>query len=235
MRLTDFNKSISAAAQFLDKLKMVREVSNPTSLPVNKDFNFTSFSDSATHESIFFCGLELSHYNFILIDYSYFQLSISKEGDLAECRLAFYPNPMSDYDGKKPESPISEIQFYEQMFNEGTIDYEELSQALSEIQVNVTTPIIRYDLSHSQFDRIVHPVAHFHLGLHNSSRIATNKIISPEYFVMFIIRTFYFNHWQSNNCEEFSLETNFHKLKDQLTCIECQKYCELQQGMFNLI
>lgn len=235
MLKSDFNQSIVKAYNFLNKLALIREVINPSSLPVSKEFNYTAFSEQCTHQDVFFKGLELTYYNFILIDYSFFQLSLSKEGDNAECRLVYYPNPMSDNGGSKPESPISDLSFYEELFHAGDIDFEQLSQALCEIQINVSSPIIRYDLSYSQFDRLSHPVAHFHLGVNNSSRIATNKVFTPEYFAMFIARTFYFSEWQKVNCELFSLEQEFIKLKNLLNNISDEKYCDMQKGLLNLV
>lgn len=233
MLKSNFNQSIVKAYSFLHRLELIKEIINPTSLPISKEFNYTAFSEQCTHQDIFFKGLELSHYNFILVDYSFFQLTLNKEGEHSECRLAYFPNPMSG--SGKPESPISELSFYEELFLDGDIDFEQLSQALCEIQINISSPIIRYDLSYSQFSKLSHPAAHFHLGVNNSSRIATNKVFTPEYFAMFIARTFYFSEWQKSNCEQFSLELEFSNLKRQLSTISDENFCNVQKGLLNLV
>jgi hypothetical protein len=207
----------------------------PTSLSVNKEFNYMALSDNSTHQGIYFRGLELSYYNFILHDYSYFQFSLSKEGHETECRLAYYPNPMSDETQGTPNSPTSELKFYEDLFNAGDIDFEQLSQALSEIEIAITSPIVRYDISFSQFNEISHPFAHIHFGINNSSRVAANRVFSPEYFVMFIARTFYFDDWQKKNCELFSLEKEFGLLKSGLDRIPQNKFCIIQDSLLNIV
>lgn len=61
---------------------------------------------------------------------------------------------------------------------------------------------IRYDLSCKQYVRIYHPTAHFHFGMAENSRIATDKIFTPP-FTIFIINMYYINDIKSNSNRHF--------------------------------
>jgi hypothetical protein len=234
MTQSEFKRSIAKAYKFLKNIGLSKEFIIPISLPVNKDFNLIALGDACTHESIFFCGLSNNYYNFSINDYSYFHFSLTKEGNELECRMAFYPNPFSEMD-ESMTSPQESIIVYQELFANGDISFEELSQALSEVSPRITTPIIRYDVSYKQWKKVKHPVAHIHLGINNPSRIASDKIFTPEFFTMFVIRTFYSQYWSSNQGNDFALDLQFNSLKTRLGKVREHNFCNIEQGSLNFI
>lgn len=232
MTQNEFNRSIVRGYQFLNDVGLAKECIVPTSLPINKSFNLVALGDDCTHESTFFCGLTNNYYNFSINDYSYFHFSLTKDGNELECRMAFYPNPLSEMD-ENMTSPQESIIVYQELFANGDINFEELSQALSEVSPKISTPIIRYDVSYKQWKRVLHPVAHIHLGINNPSRIATDKIFTPEFFTMFVIRTFYSQYWSSNQENDFALDLQFNSLKGRLGKVQEHKFCAIEKGSLN--
>ncbi|OEE76718.1 DUF2290 domain-containing protein [Vibrio genomosp. F6] len=241
MNLANFNSSISRSAALCAELGISPTVITPTSLKVNDKFNHVALSSTATHESIYFAGLDYSHYNFILSDYSYFQFSYVQifNNDLLEdkfeLRLAFYPNPINTADDGLPESTVNQLLAFNEMFLDDDWTFEEYSQALCELQVNVTVPIIRYDMSEDQFQRINHPKAHMHIGVNNTSRIATEKIFTPELFTAFILSNFYRDQWESVSGDSFQLEQSYQRIKNNCSSLSSTHYCGLQSSIINIV
>ncbi|ELI6426909.1 DUF2290 domain-containing protein [Vibrio harveyi] len=241
MNLTNFNASITRSAALCKELGLNPTVIAPTSLKVNDKFNQVALSSAATHESIYFAGLDNSHYNFILSDYSYFQFSyvqIFNNEDLEdkfEIRLAFYPNPINSADEVLPESTTNQLLAFNEMFLDDDWTFEEYSQALCELQVNVTVPIIRYDMSEEQFKRINHPKAHMHIGVNNTSRIATQKIFTPELFTAFILSNFYRDQWEAISGDTFELEKNYQRVKSSCSSLSSTHFCSLQNSIINIV
>ena len=240
MNLTTFNRSIIKGAEICNELGLDPAVVCPTTLKVNSEFNKVALLHNATHESIFFEGLNRRYYNFILKDFSYFQFSyteITQDPNLVDkydIRFAYYPNPANSYD-RKPESTLDQLHIFSEFYLNGDWEFEEYSQALSELQVNIRAPIIRYDMSESQFKKVNHPKAHFHIGINNSSRMATNRIFTPELFTMFILNLFYRNEWENLSGEDFSLECRMELLKNNCENLNEQHFCGVQDGIINII
>ena len=57
------------------------------------------------------------------------------------------------------------------------------------------TPI-RYDYDVKNYEPGLHPASHIHFGYGNEIRIATNRILRPLSFVLFIIRQRYKSEWR---------------------------------------
>lgn len=232
-----FNSSIREAYSFLIEVGLARECISINTLPVNSDFNKAALKGAPSHESLFFKGLELGYYNLLMSDYSFFQFSLTSEAPREELRLAYYANPMSYITELQPSNPQEDIITLEEMFSNGEIDFEEFTQALSESSTNISSPIIRYDVSFNQFKKeepLEHPIAHLHLGINNSSRVATDRIFSPKFFVMFIIRTFYYNYWKKKQVDS-NFDIKFSSLKQSLYKLSEDDFCNRQKGLLNFI
>jgi hypothetical protein len=56
------------------------------------------------------------------------------------------------------------------------------------------TPL-RYDYNLDIYKEGIHPASHLHMGFNNNIRIATERILKPISFVLFILRQNYPNIW----------------------------------------
>lgn len=245
MNQRDFDKGIIRAMEICKTLGLDPQMVTPVSLKVNKEFNKVALVEGTTHEDIYFSGLNEGYYNFILNDFSYFHFSfqdvIAKPGKPLlsypfEIRMAFYPNPMnaSSYTSS-PESPTDLLQTYHQYYINDEWSFEEYTQALCELRANITTPMLRYDLSEEQHKRVNHPIAHLHLGVNNSSRIATDRIFTPELFTNFVLSNFYRVQWELFSGSDFKLDIAYNRTK--IGCIKINKnfYCDVQCGVLNIV
>lgn len=55
---------------------------------------------------------------------------------------------------------------------------------------------IRYDIDGEHYCEHSHPYCHFHFGLENEGRIATQKLLTPLSFTAFVLRSFYPKAWK---------------------------------------
>ncbi|MCG9665816.1 DUF2290 domain-containing protein [Vibrio mediterranei] len=240
MNESAFNSSIVKSAQLCARIGLEPVVTCPSSLKVCDAFNAVALSATATHESIYFSGLENKQYNFLLPDYSYFQFSytpILSKPHLEHCfelRMAYYPNPINSNDELMPESPDNQLMVYNQLFMENEWSFEEYSQALCELKANVTVPIIRYDMSEDQYRRLNHPKAHIHLGVNNSSRLATNKIFTPELFTVFVLSNFHRAYWEACSGSDFEMEQFYAESKNNCPNVSDDHFCDLQSRLLNI-
>lgn len=245
MEQKNFDSGIVRAMEICTRLNLEPRMVAPVSLKVNKNFNNVALMSGATHEEIFFAGLNEGYYNFILNDFSYFHFSFrevkSQPGKPQlsypyEIRMAFYPNPMntSTYTDS-PDSPTDLLQTYHQYYLEDEWSFEEYTQALCELRSNITTPILRYDLSEDQHKRITHPIAHLHLGVNNSSRIATNKVFTPELFTTFVLSNFYRVQWELTSGSDLKLDIEYLRTKSNCKNITSDFYCDIQSGALNIV
>jgi len=234
MRRGDFARSISKAGAFLQKIDFLRTMRNPTSLIVSKDFNKIALNHVVKHDELYFSALELNYYNILLSDYSVLQFSMSTEGEAPELRLSYIPNPSMSVE-LEPTNPTNDIRLYEELFRAGDIDFEEFSQALSEMELCFSAPVIRVDASYQQFKKIHHPAVHMHIGLNNTSRLALDRVWSPFLFTLFIIKNFYNDIWLPNSDDDFSLEALLISEKDKLNQLDGEHFCQIQKGLVNLL
>jgi hypothetical protein len=95
------------------------------------------------------------------------------------------------------------------------------------------TPI-RFDFSPDQYRSPGHPAAHLHFGYSSDLRIATRRILSPEAFILFVIRQFYPLHWEQL-IGEFGHEWAARKGRDALELIDDGYWCETDQCEMHLI
>src|SRR5208282_3394242 len=70
-------KGIFRSWKAVDELGMGETFASPAPLGVVDEFRKLILSDDADYIAVYLTGLRLSHYNFLLTDYSYFQFSYS--------------------------------------------------------------------------------------------------------------------------------------------------------------
>lgn len=237
---TKMIKSIEFSYRHLSELQLLRSFVNPAFLNPNKDFNEVCLNKQSSYEEIYLAGLEKQYYNIILEDYSYFQFNFSEKEDLGNgidtpyARYAFYPNPFKNLDCDLAE--------YYALYNNGEITFEDYSQVYSESEPILKKVFIRYDFSSSQYKKIYHPVAHFHFGIEENTRIATDKFFSPLAFTMFIINTYYIDNMKQNSDTLFKLEKTYikefkdlvkvKKFSEQNSSIDL--YCDIQDNLISI-
>lgn len=229
--------AIRECSELLASLSILESFINPSFLQPNDGFNRVSFKRDSKYEEIFLTGLQSQYFNIILKDYSYFQFNFRKEEDRTSgclnpfARYAFYPNPFESFDQDF-------LEIYE-LYQQGELEFEDYSQALSEAKPLSKKIPVRYDLSFKQYKRIYHPVAHFHFGLAEDSRLVTDKLFSPLLFVMFIVNMYYIDYWKSYNKEkgEYSLDQKYERLVRasglvrDFNSTEAEFFCSLQENL----
>lgn len=187
MNLADFNAGIRAAIEFYtDKNLWLSTVYN-CALPRSPQFNATSLA-TKKYVSIYEAGLSLSHYNFLLNDFSFFQFSYGSETEYA---LAYYPNPRIS----GSPAALDEYRDYERERDEGLWSDEELSELASEMPIENFVPRIRFEYSERQYRNVRHPGAHFHIGMSGEDRWASARKLSPKSFSLLIAKYYYPQCW----------------------------------------
>jgi hypothetical protein len=240
MNEKEFFGSIRKSNDLLESIGLLTAFVNPSFLMPNEDFNKISLKFDSKYEEVFLVGLEKQYFNLILKDYSYFQFNFRiaedpKNGHLNPfARYAFYPNPFEKAD---------EV-FFEMhgLYKMGELDFEDYSQALSEAKLSMKRTPVRYDLSFKQYRKVYHPAAHFHFGISENSRIATDKLFSPLLFTMFILNMYYINDWVGFNDkkEEYFLDKKYIDLvKSSISIKEFNEksnefFCSIQEALICL-
>jgi Uncharacterized conserved protein (DUF2290) len=73
-------------------------------------------------------------------------------------------------------------------------DEYDLVMQTSDLRAHVTP--IRFDYDPIAYRQGVHPIAHLHIGLDNDVRIAVSRCLSPESFLLFVMRQLYPQCWE---------------------------------------
>lgn len=137
---------------------------------------------SSPYETVYQSCLEANDYNFLLLDGAIIQLQYKfKRSDLISHILRFYPSPSSETYQSSPSD--FEYNYY------GNTLFTEVRSVES-----VGFPIrFDFDSDLSKYVEIHHPVSHATLGNVINCRIPVSKPVSPNTFMMFILRNFYFD------------------------------------------
>src|SRR6266436_2332379 len=100
MERRDVQNGINRSWKIVDLLDLGETFSNGAPLEINEEFRDLILSNETDFTQIYLAGLNLSHYNFLIADYSYFQFSCLGRDRV---RYAYYPNPFagSDVDFKR--------------------------------------------------------------------------------------------------------------------------------------
>ncbi|WP_106727558.1 DUF2290 domain-containing protein [Mesorhizobium soli] len=143
---------------------------------------------SKDYTEIYDRGLSLSHYNFLLTDYSYFQFSYASDTEYA---LAYYPNPRLS---GSPEA----TELFRELEKErdgGSLNDEEFSELVAEFPSQGFIPRVRFEYSGNQYRNVRHPGAHFHLGMSGEDRWPSARKLSPRSFTLLMAKFYYPATW----------------------------------------
>ncbi|MBO6835247.1 MAG: DUF2290 domain-containing protein [Alphaproteobacteria bacterium] len=199
MNKTEVTKGIHKSWSFVEELCIGMTFSNPSPMKVEEEYRNLVLSENPKYEDIYLCGIRLSHYNFMLYDYSFFQFSCSDDYEVA---YSYSPNPFGD--------SFERMEEWRQLLEQGIILEPEFDQLMESSQVSINQPPIRYENSRSQYRGLEHPCSHLHIGFHRENRWAISRVLTPEAFTMFILKQYYPTEWSGfGYSEESEFGNNF--------------------------
>ncbi|KJS12609.1 MAG: hypothetical protein VR67_07570 [Peptococcaceae bacterium BRH_c8a] len=193
-------------------------------LNINKfSVDFFQKCQDSEYELIYKTALKNTDFDYLLKDDSIFQFSCSlRNGKINEgsIRYAYFQNPREYL---TYEEFLKEIGFtYEECGDELLLEYE---QDVAEAKLNNGVIPIRYDYNFSMYQPVHHPISHLHIGHNNQIRVALNKILTPQKFVIFVLRNVYPNIWK---------EVYPSNEKIMTICMESKKCCpSLDKSIFS--
>lgn len=224
MQKGEVQTSILKGWEVVERLGIAETISNPSPLPINDEFRDIILRGDASYLEIYMCGLRLSHYNFLLTDYSYFQFSWSKENCV---RYAYYPNPYLT--GREGTGGISTIKRWHELLEAELLSFEEYLALLKDSKPEVRVPLIRYENAPDDYVALEHPCSHFHIGHHGSNRWASNRVLTPNAFTLLLCKLYYSHAWQEH--WEDKDGKRFNRFEELLT-VEKQKSNRLGEAHF---
>ncbi len=173
MERHDVQNGIIRAWRTIEALELGETISTPVPLQVNEEFRNIVLDGSRGYLEIFMAGLKLSHYNFLLVDYSFFQFSWSSPNHV---RYAYYPNPFASSD---VDNGAAQIKRWQELVSAGLITHEEYLSILRDAKADFRIPLFRYENAPDQHRGLMHPCSHFHIGLHSENRWPLNRVLTP--------------------------------------------------------
>ena len=200
MKYKDFNISREHAKRLLNKFDLLKSA-DFYKKPISGEF--IRVARGKDFFNAYLTALNNHDYHFLLFDESFLQFEYNRNPtDNVTLRYAYYqfPYDFPTYGEYLMEKGLS--------FNEVGYTYKYVyEQALSEAPKKDTFVLIRYDYSEREYSSGVHSVSHFHFGHSNSIRIPSSVIITPLFFILFVLKQVYSDRWKS-----LIEESNFHRI-----------------------
>jgi hypothetical protein len=195
-----FGSSLTSTGILLRDLRLLHHPQLYASLVPSEAFMRLALASDSSYGELYREGLKNRDYNFLLVDFSYFQFQYRKVQKRFEVRYAFYANPFAVV-------TFEEFCFqYDCDPSEGDT-YELFLQALEEMDERSLVPLLRYEVSFEQYAELIHPTAHLHIGMHATNRWPVERVLTPLAFTLLIAKHFYSDAWaqqgaSSNDDEE---------------------------------
>ncbi|MGL5900620.1 MAG: DUF2290 domain-containing protein [Lactobacillaceae bacterium] len=171
----------------------------------------TMLAANLTYEELYENVDAKSIYNFKLLDGALINLyyEFNHKSDLIKHRLTFFPSTqlLSLESERNPD------------FNQEDDIYSDI------ISENIYPTPIRFDYDPTE-NGIDHTSSHLTIGQYKNCRIPVNKPISPEKFLQFILKNFYYNLYKKN------METNWKKSDISLFSKECLKKEDCETNIY---
>jgi hypothetical protein len=191
MERRDIENGIYRSWKILENLDIGETFSNGAALEVNEQFRDVILSHDSSYITVYLTGMNLTHYNFLLTDYAYFQFSWSAPENL---RYAYYPNPF--------EASAADFGRWRELVETGFITQEEYLSILRDSRIDPQMPSIRYEHAPDQYRELHHPCSHLHIGHHDDNRWALNRLLSPLAFTLLILKHYYGSVWREIGYDE---------------------------------
>jgi hypothetical protein len=191
MKRSDFMLSLRGTQGLLNDLELLQIPRWFAALEPSDEFTALAHRRDTRYADLFRTGLRNSDYNFLLTDFSYLQFYHIEGKETFEVRYAFYPNPFDVI-------PYEEFCRSLEVVDSDAADvdpYEVYYEHLAGVEEHLRTPPVRYEVSFRQYEELVHPAAHLHVGLHAESRWPVDRILTPLTFAAFVAKLFYAANW----------------------------------------
>lgn len=219
----------SAYTVSYNKLQRILKRYNHLNSSLNKQGVFSDEFKRACIEKKYFeaydVGINNLDYDFLLNDASFFQFSRSEKSGAVTLRYAYYPNPIDtisyiDY--------LTEHDFtFEECGEELKEQYEmDMSNASQKSDFNV----IRYDYSEKEYSEGIHSVSHFHIGFKKSVSIPISKVLLPETFVNFILKSCFYTDWKEKISSDSVCKREYFSHKKSLKILKKRHWGELDKS-----
>lgn len=189
------HSGITRSWNLTEAFALQNNFANAWPLSVDPEFRDLVLSGDADYTTIYLKGLSKSHYNFSLLDYSYFQFSCFGEDNV---RYAYYPNPFL----AGGVDSVDEFKQLQDLVEADLIGYEDYLALLRERPYQGRVPLIRYENAPHQYKELCHPCSHFHIGLHGEDRWPLNRLLTPYAFTLLILKHYYGEHWRKHGDDE---------------------------------
>ena len=83
----------------------------------------------------------------------------------------------------------------------GEVDLrEEYEEYRAQLPLRPHVTPIRYDWSPALYREGAHPASHLHLGHETKVRLAVDALLTPVQFILFVLRHFYVDVWETQAC-----------------------------------
>ncbi len=190
MLRADVQTGVYRSWGLVEELGLGETFSSPVPLGVNEEFRDIALNPDSSFVDVYMAGLKLSHYNFLISDYSYFQFSWQKENYV---RFAFYPNPFA---AGRPEQSLVAFKRQRDLLAAGLITQEEYLSIIRDAQAEIRIPLIRYENAPDQHKSLRHPCSHLHIGFHSDNRWPVNRLLTPLAFTLNVMKQYYGEIWR---------------------------------------
>ena len=182
----DIQTGIFRSWEFVSSMDLGESFANGAPLEIKSEFRDLVLRSEADYVTIYLAGINWSHYNFVLSDFSFFKYSWLPDESV---RYAYYPNPF--YNGK-----VEDLKRRRELVEAGMITEEENLVILRDEGIDPRAPLMRYEYAPKQYKELFHPCSHFHIGHHDDNRWATNRILSLLAFTLLILKHYYGPVWK---------------------------------------
>lgn len=184
--------SLEDCIKYFKSLNISVEINkNIKQLTINKfsnDYNNVLLYNKDDYYKLYTTAMENEDYDFhITKDNSFFQFYSEKvKNKVVSIHYVFYSCP-------KDVSLLDDIMSEEDNDAGNKGMYYNLIDSV-DFKKNVL--YFRFDYEKDLYKKIIHPIAHLHIGFDNEIRIPLDKILTPEAFVDFVMKYAYKELWQ---------------------------------------
>jgi hypothetical protein len=222
----DFKASLRTCQSSLSDLKILQQLGSYGSLAPSDEFKREALDPDVNYSRLYQIGLRNKDYNFLLSDFSFLQFYFARGSEVCALRYAYYPNPF------KTISFSSFLEMYGVEEYEPD-SYESYLQYLSEVEQIRQVPVLRYDVADERYEELIHPTAHFHLGLLSDNRLPADRILTPHAFGLFVAKHFYGDAWQELGQPSNPAQGNLNEF-DRRYCEEKRRCSALGAHLFSM-
>lgn len=180
---------INKTWEIADQLGLARAFGNPNILPLDIEFRDVILSSASTYIDVYMKAMNLSYYNILLDDYSFFQFSMERE---MYVRYAYYPNPFIS----GQVSDTAAFLRLRELVESDLISHEDYLSLLDSKKSLNGKPMFRYENAPDQRKRFFHPCSHFHIGFHSENRWPLKRTLTPLAFSMLVFKQYYGESWR---------------------------------------